>query len=100
MASLAWDPTLPDELAVALRRDPRIRVYDLERLVGLTKDQARYEPPARTYTVPSSGSAGGYPGAWLYRNFHSLHHKSYNPNAWDGMSMHPGRRGTVSGAVL
>ena len=28
-------------------------------------------------------------GAFLYRHVHSLHHKSYNPTAWSGLSMHP-----------
>ena len=28
-------------------------------------------------------------GAFLYRHFHSLHHKSYNPGPWSGLSMHP-----------
>jgi len=28
-------------------------------------------------------------GKFLYRTFHSLHHKSYNTTAWSGMSMHP-----------
>ncbi len=28
-------------------------------------------------------------GAFLYRHFHSLHHKSHNPGPWSGLSMHP-----------
>lgn len=28
-------------------------------------------------------------GKFLYRHVHSLHHKSYNPTAWSGTSMHP-----------
>ena len=28
-------------------------------------------------------------GRWLYRNVHSLHHKSTNPSAWSGIAMHP-----------
>jgi sterol desaturase/sphingolipid hydroxylase (fatty acid hydroxylase superfamily) len=28
-------------------------------------------------------------GAFLYRYFHSLHHKSYNTGPWSGLSMHP-----------
>jgi sterol desaturase/sphingolipid hydroxylase (fatty acid hydroxylase superfamily) len=28
-------------------------------------------------------------GAWLYKHVHSLHHKSRNPTAWSGVSMHP-----------
>merc|ERR1719370_68245 len=28
-------------------------------------------------------------GRFLYRKVHSLHHKSYNPTAWSGTSMHP-----------
>ena len=28
-------------------------------------------------------------GKLLYRYVHSLHHKSYNPTAWSGISMHP-----------
>lgn len=29
------------------------------------------------------------PGAWLYKHVHSLHHKSKNPTAFSGISMHP-----------
>lgn len=29
------------------------------------------------------------PGQFLYRHCHSLHHKSYNPSAFSGTSMHP-----------
>jgi len=28
-------------------------------------------------------------GKWLYKKFHSLHHKSYNPTAFSGTNMHP-----------
>jgi len=28
-------------------------------------------------------------GAFLYKHIHSLHHKSYNPTALSGLSMHP-----------
>jgi len=35
------------------------------------------------------GLAQGDIGAFLYRHFHSLHHKSYNPGPWSGLSMHP-----------
>lgn len=28
-------------------------------------------------------------GHWLYKNVHELHHKSKNPTAWSGVSMHP-----------
>jgi len=28
-------------------------------------------------------------GQWLYKHVHSLHHKSYNPGPWSGLSMHP-----------
>jgi sterol desaturase/sphingolipid hydroxylase (fatty acid hydroxylase superfamily) len=28
-------------------------------------------------------------GAFLYKHFHSVHHKSYNPGPWSGLSMHP-----------
>jgi len=28
-------------------------------------------------------------GRFLYTHFHSLHHKSYNPGPWSGLSMHP-----------
>merc|ERR550519_2291630 len=28
-------------------------------------------------------------GKWLYRHVHSLHHKSFNPTAFSGTSMHP-----------
>jgi len=38
--------------------------------------------PWRTKTIPDVG-------AWLYRKVHSLHHKSYNPTAFSGTSMHP-----------
>eukprot|EP01062_Namystynia_karyoxenos_P061794 TRINITY_DN5438_c0_g1_i1.p1 TRINITY_DN5438_c0_g1~~TRINITY_DN5438_c0_g1_i1.p1 ORF type:complete len:349 (+),score=104.31 TRINITY_DN5438_c0_g1_i1:88-1134(+) len=31
----------------------------------------------------------GDPGLFLYRHFHSVHHKSYNPGPWSGLSMHP-----------
>jgi len=31
----------------------------------------------------------GDPGRFLYNNFHKLHHKSYNPGPWSGLSMHP-----------
>ncbi|CAF3167472.1 unnamed protein product [Rotaria sp. Silwood2] len=35
------------------------------------------------------GLKDGDIGAFLYRYFHSLHHKSYNPGPWSGLSMHP-----------
>lgn len=35
------------------------------------------------------GLAQGDIGAFLYKHFHSLHHKSYNPGPWSGLSMHP-----------
>jgi len=35
------------------------------------------------------GLAQGDVGAFLYRHFHSLHHKSYSPGPWSGLSMHP-----------
>jgi len=35
------------------------------------------------------GLADGDIGAFMYRHFHSLHHKSYNPGPWSGLSMHP-----------
>lgn len=38
---------------------------------------------------PKNGIADGDVGAFLYRWFHSLHHKSYNPGPWSGLSMHP-----------
>ena len=37
----------------------------------------------------SNGLAQGDIGAFLYRHCHSLHHKSYNPGPWSGLSMHP-----------
>jgi sterol desaturase/sphingolipid hydroxylase (fatty acid hydroxylase superfamily) len=36
-----------------------------------------------------NGLAQGDVGAFLYRHVHSLHHKSYNPGPWSGLSMHP-----------
>lgn len=35
------------------------------------------------------GLANGDIGAFLYRHAHSLHHKSYNPGPFSGLSMHP-----------
>eukprot|EP00038_Savillea_parva_P026013 m.50738 g.50738 ORF g.50738 m.50738 type:complete len:357 (+) comp7261_c0_seq1:112-1182(+) len=35
------------------------------------------------------GLLDGDIGAFLYRHVHSLHHKSYNPGPWSGLSMHP-----------
>jgi len=35
------------------------------------------------------GLKDGDVGAFLYRHFHSLHHKSYNPGPFSGLSMHP-----------
>jgi len=35
------------------------------------------------------GLLDGDVGAFLYRHAHSLHHKSYNPGPWSGLSMHP-----------
>ena len=29
------------------------------------------------------------PGHFLYKHYHSVHHKSYNPGPWSGLSMHP-----------
>jgi sterol desaturase/sphingolipid hydroxylase (fatty acid hydroxylase superfamily) len=26
---------------------------------------------------------------WLYKHIHSVHHQSYNPNPWSGLSFHP-----------
>lgn len=37
----------------------------------------------------SLGLMDGDIGAFLYRHVHSLHHKSYNPGPWSGLSMHP-----------
>ena len=37
----------------------------------------------------SAGLAQGDVGACMYRWVHSLHHKSYNPGPWAGLSMHP-----------
>ncbi|KAK3245966.1 hypothetical protein CYMTET_44484 [Cymbomonas tetramitiformis] len=31
----------------------------------------------------------GDPGLFLYKKFHSLHHKSYNPGPFSGLAMHP-----------
>lgn len=42
----------------------------------------RFMHPWRNPNIPDLGK-------FLYRNFHSLHHKSYNTTAWSGMSMHP-----------
>jgi len=36
-----------------------------------------------------NGLFNGDVGAFLYRHAHSLHHKSYNPGPWSGLSMHP-----------
>ena len=36
-----------------------------------------------------NGLLSGDVGAFLYRHVHSLHHKSYNPGPWSGLSMHP-----------
>mmetsp|Transcript_48034 Transcript_48034/g.104476 ORF Transcript_48034/g.104476 Transcript_48034/m.104476 type:complete len:495 (-) Transcript_48034:118-1602(-) len=36
-----------------------------------------------------NGLLDGDLGAFLYRHVHSLHHKSYNPGPWSGLSMHP-----------
>lgn len=36
-----------------------------------------------------NGLMNGDIGAFLYRHAHSLHHKSYNPGPWSGLSMHP-----------
>jgi len=36
-----------------------------------------------------NGLLQGDLGAFLYRWVHSLHHKSYNPGPWAGLSMHP-----------
>ena len=38
--------------------------------------------PWRTTSVPDIGK-------FLYRQVHSLHHKSYNPTAFSGTNMHP-----------
>jgi len=38
--------------------------------------------PWRTTTIPDIGK-------YLYKKVHSLHHKSYNPTAFSGTSMHP-----------
>lgn len=35
------------------------------------------------------GLLDGDVGAFLYRHVHSLHHKSYNPGVFSGLSMHP-----------
>lgn len=37
----------------------------------------------------NNGLMQGDVGAFLYRHAHSLHHKSYNPGPWSGLSMHP-----------
>jgi sterol desaturase/sphingolipid hydroxylase (fatty acid hydroxylase superfamily) len=33
--------------------------------------------------------ATGDLGSFLYKHVHSLHHRSYNPGPWSGLSMHP-----------
>jgi len=38
--------------------------------------------PWKTKTFPDIGKV-------LYKHVHSLHHKSYNPSTWAGLSMHP-----------
>jgi len=38
--------------------------------------------PWKTQVIPDYGKV-------LYNLVHSLHHKSYNPSAWSGISMHP-----------
>jgi len=35
------------------------------------------------------GLKDGDVGSFLYRYFHSVHHKSYNPGPWSGLAMHP-----------
>jgi lathosterol oxidase len=42
----------------------------------------RFIHPWRTQKIPDLGK-------FLYRHVHSLHHKSSNPSAWSGISMHP-----------
>ena len=37
----------------------------------------------------NNGLLQGDIGAFLYRWVHSLHHKSYNPGPFSGLSMHP-----------
>eukprot|EP00239_Pterosperma_sp_CCMP1384_P001244 CAMPEP_0197847882 /NCGR_PEP_ID=MMETSP1438-20131217/7399_1 /TAXON_ID=1461541 /ORGANISM="Pterosperma sp., Strain CCMP1384" /LENGTH=337 /DNA_ID=CAMNT_0043459945 /DNA_START=47 /DNA_END=1060 /DNA_ORIENTATION=- len=37
------------------------------------------------WEVPGIGDIGKF----MYKHFHSLHHKSYNPGPWSGLSMHP-----------
>mmetsp|Transcript_9285 Transcript_9285/g.28151 ORF Transcript_9285/g.28151 Transcript_9285/m.28151 type:complete len:322 (-) Transcript_9285:66-1031(-) len=38
--------------------------------------------PWKTTVIPDVGK-------FLYKHVHSLHHKSYNPSTWAGLSMHP-----------
>lgn len=42
----------------------------------------RFMHPWRTTAIPDFGK-------FMYKHVHSLHHKSYNPTAWSGISMHP-----------
>jgi len=42
----------------------------------------RFMHPWKTKYIPDFGKI-------LYQLVHSLHHKSYNPTAWSGVSMHP-----------
>ena len=42
----------------------------------------RFMHPWRTRFFPDVGK-------FLYNHVHSLHHKSYNPSSWSGISMHP-----------
>jgi len=37
------------------------------------------------WELPILGDVGNF----MYKNFHKLHHKSYNPGPWSGLSMHP-----------
>jgi sterol desaturase/sphingolipid hydroxylase (fatty acid hydroxylase superfamily) len=39
-------------------------------------------------------------GAFLYKHVHSLHHKSRNPTAWSGVSMHPVESSAYYSAML
>ena len=42
----------------------------------------RFMHPWRTTLLPDFGK-------FMYKHVHALHHKSYNPSSWSGISMHP-----------
>ena len=83
LPSLAQSPLTNLVMALSLGHYRTPHFYLVHRLIH----------PWRTTQVPDLGKV-------LYRKVHYLHHKSYNPTAFSGTSMHPVEAGLYYSAAL